>query len=203
MTSRSEALLEALQQIGSSVEGSGAKLEAAIGLLENSNYEHAADMRHAFEGHGESLERAAESHGRSIESLGTDIRKAGRDIESGLEVIGIFCLVGIALVAQAGAITAGLEQMKSNRQYVQMVDSILELQSKYGAMNYKFVLKRSFAEGSTKGQRRTILNGLIFSGVVNDCHNSIPNQLFIDEASDAYLNFRDWESEAFKTKLLG
>jgi hypothetical protein len=51
----------------------------------------------------------------------------------------------------------------------EMIDSIQRLQKQEESLSYQFLVDRSYAEGTTKDHRQTILNGLISDGIVTKC----------------------------------
>jgi hypothetical protein len=192
MQTRNEAMLDALQQVDDSITGVDERLSEAVNILERSNYEHAAEMKGAALEHGVSIETAASTlegglvaHGKSIESAGDSL----------VASVIIYAVGSIATSMTDKLMTFVIEAAKSNNQMIEMVNSIWLLQQKYGAMDYNFVLDRSYASKTTTDERRTILNGLIMMRIIEDNHLNDANLLTIDEDSDMFQAYLCWEEE--------
>lgn len=164
MTTRAEALLEALEQVDDSIVGVDNRIAEALQIIENNNSEHA-----------QSIIEAADLHGKTVE-------KAGSDIAEGLIVgAAVFC-VGLIHISLINLV---IQRTTANRQFVQMFDSVVCIFRKNGpTIPYDFVLKRSYAEGTTSEERQTLLNGLIYLGIVEDNYNGEPEILYLDPDSD-------------------
>lgn len=181
MTSRSEALLEALQQVDSSIVGIDARISEAVRILENSNNEHATAVKEAARIRGESLNKA----------VNTGV--------GGLIVVAVINIIGSVIET---VLKLAIERAKTNAQEIEIVESIWLLQQKYGAMTYNFALKRSYANNSTTDERRTLLNGLIMAGIIQDNYQGDPNLLFIDKDADEFIEFYSWVEQIAGVKLI-
>ena len=87
------------------------------------------------------------------------------------------------------------EQGEEIQKKIQMIESIIALQEKFGSMEYDFVARRSFAASSTVEERQTILNGLIFEEIVQETLVDDRMLLSIDPESEALNDFWDWLDE--------
>jgi hypothetical protein len=175
---RSEALLAALEQVGDNISGVDNRIDQAISLLENNSYEHAAEMRAALVEHGKSIE------------------DAGQSLANGLIVSSVLAVTGNAFNNIFNkVIDIAIQRGKSEAQTIQLVSSIFSLQQRHGPMEYNFIVDRSYAQDTTTDERRTLINGLIHSGFMEDDNEEYPQKLFMDE--DRYDEFFEIYSAAY------
>lgn len=191
-----EALAENLDGLSDRMgESSDRYRDAADGFSDGANRmadasdRLAEQVEYTFNGVSISLENAADRHGKSIE-------KAGSDFVAGL--------VGGAAVLAGGMIVGGVlkifgdlflvlkEQAEETQKKINMIESIMALQNKYGPMEYDFVAQRSFAVSSTLEERQTILNGLIFDEIVQEAAVDGRMLLSIDPEGEALTDFWEW-----------
>lgn len=163
---RSEALLAALEQVGENISSVDERIDRAISILENNHYEHAAEMRAAIEAHGAS------------------VKDAGKYLSDGLIVASVLAIGGFVVNK---IIDLSIQRGKSEAQIIQLVDSIYSLQERHGPMEYGFILERSYAESTTTDERRTLINGLVASGFLEDNNAEYPGKLAVN--ADHYESF--------------
>lgn len=163
---RTEALLAALQQVGDNISGVDDRLDQAINILESNRYEHAAEMRAALEEHGKNIKGAGESL-----------------------MVGLIAstVIGIGSLIFSKIIDVAIQRGKSDAQIIQLVTSIFSLQQRHGPMDYNFILERSYAEGTTTDERRTLINGLVASGLLEDDSDKYQGKLVMND--DLYDEF--------------
>lgn len=132
-----------------------------------------------------SLDDAAGRHGKSIE-------KAGGDILVGL-IGGAAVLAGG--LAIGGLIKVAMQRSKEACQRIQIIDSIISLHDTHGAMDYDFVVARSYAVDTTSEERQTMINGLMYEGIIIETQIDGQMKLIVDEDSDALDAHWEWLEE--------
>ena len=192
-----KALLEALEQVDSTVFGIDERLQAAMEIMERNSADEISAIHDSADRTSRRFEAAAQEQSRALQVAANEhgkiVTRAGQSIAEGL-IVGSTVLVGGLIVSRLmnTIIEYALVVGRMVRQEIQMVDSILKLQENYGSMTYRFVVQRSYAEDSTNEERQNILNGLIAEGVVIDKYQGKNNQLFIDSES---VGFLDWSQK--------
>jgi hypothetical protein len=120
----------------------------------------------------------------ALDEHGKNIKSAGESLMVGLiasTVIGIGGLIFNKILDVA------IQRGKLDAQIIQLVTSIYSLQQRHGPMDYDFILERSYAEGTTTDERRTLINGLVASGLIEDDNELYQGKLVIND--DHYEEF--------------
>ena len=108
-------------------------------------------------------------------------------------------MIGSAVIHVAGGIFGTIFEIIRERAFeirrkTDVIQSLIALQRKHGPVKYKFAVDRSFAQGTDREMRRTIVNGLIYEGIIEEDTSSSPPRLWIDEDGEAleeYWRFLD------------
>lgn len=147
----------------------------------------------------EGIERAAEHHGEQLIEASKSIESAGDSILAGLVGGAAILVGGISSLFIGGvtlfAIKLLLERIKETNKKTDIIKSILKLQSIYPYLTYRFVIDRSFAEGSTTEERQTLFNQLISEGFVTHYKHDNVNALKIDADNPKLMEYWKWLDE--------
>ncbi|MDW3224161.1 MAG: hypothetical protein R8G34_14990 [Paracoccaceae bacterium] len=128
------------------------------------------------------LDDAAEKHGRSLE-------RAANDVAGGLIVSSVINVAGAAI---GGLFKLALDRQKEAVQRIQIIDSVVKLHDTHGPMDYDFLVQRSYAQDTGKKKRRTLINGLIFEGILYEEEVDGVMKVLVDDDSDALEAHWDW-----------
>ena len=182
---------ELLEDLNDNVEGlSGEILDSAEAY--SNSADRIAETTETFElainGMRVAMDDAAEKHGRSI-------KRAASDIEGGLFVSGVLHLLGAVFGAAAQAAPLIRENNIEAAQRVQIIGSVLDLINAQGPLDYEYLVKRSYAQDTRKGDRRTLINGLIWEGILYEEEVDGVMLVHVADDSDALEAHWDWLDE--------
>lgn len=169
MKTRSEALTEALEKVDSSITDINEKISEAVKIMEYERSEHALAIKENHLRHSESMKEAVETSFH------------------GLIIFGVLTLIAPIINERR---QENLRALNETIRTIEIYSSFISLQDKYGAMKYRFVLKRIYASNSTKDERAQTINLLIMMNVIQDNYQNDPDLLYIDENSAPVKAFK-------------
>ncbi|SEN54948.1 hypothetical protein SAMN04488077_12023 [Roseovarius tolerans] len=143
------------------------------------------DSAEAYSNSADRIAEAKEKHGRSI-------KRAASDIEGGLVVSGVLHLLGAVFGAAAQAAPLIRENNIEAAQRIQIIGSVLDLIDAQGPLDYEYLVKRSYAQDTRKGDRRTLINGLIWEGILYEEEVDGVMLVHVADDSDALEAYWDW-----------
>ena len=169
---------DALQRYADAQNDAANRMERAAQEYSDAQLESSASIERASEKHSDALIKASENIKSAASDLGSDI--------VGAAVVGLFGFAFIALIKTL------IESVKELNKKTELINSIVKLQTIHPYLTYHFIIERSYAAGTDREERQTILNGLISEGIITQYkYEENINSLKIESDNPALIDY--WE----------